>query len=380
MKLNIVRWLCKLILLVLVGGFVARADQIIYIDSLQNGWQNWSWATVNLANPSPVHSGTDSISVTAEAYTAFYLHASAAFDPSGYTNLVFWINGGSAGGQLLQVQATLNGSSVNSGIPLAALGKNSWQQINVPMSSLIPAGQTQMDGFWIQDATGTTQPTFYVDDITLQSVQPMPSVSVAPASLTILVGSNMVLTANATGIPPLSYQWQNSEGLISGASNTVLEIDDIQPTNADNYSVIVTNAYGSVTSAVATVTVVFPAIISLQPTNQIVAAGTSLTLVALASGTPPLNYEWQNSSGPIPNETNNSLVFEPCAYELHRQLFRGRFQSLQHSNESSCSRVRVFTGEYFKSTCKLDRSLCHSGKFFLSRLPVFRRQYRTSGF
>lgn len=183
---------------VLIGQFPARADQIIYNDSLQNGWQDWSWATVNFTNTSPVHSGTDSISVTAGAWTAMYVHASGAFDPSGFTNLSFWIDGGSAGGQLLQVQATYNGSAANSGLQIPALGK-SWQQINAPMSVLIPAGQSQIDGFWIQDRSGTAQPTFYVDDITLQSGPPVPPTTNTVA--TVQVDAQ----ANRHAISPLIY-------------------------------------------------------------------------------------------------------------------------------------------------------------------------------
>ena len=37
---------------------------IIYDDALENGWENWGWATLNYTNTSPVHSGSDSISVT----------------------------------------------------------------------------------------------------------------------------------------------------------------------------------------------------------------------------------------------------------------------------------------------------------------------------
>ncbi len=43
----------------------AQADQFVYTDALVNGWQDWSWATVNFSNPQPVQSGTDSISVSA---------------------------------------------------------------------------------------------------------------------------------------------------------------------------------------------------------------------------------------------------------------------------------------------------------------------------
>jgi len=40
-------------------------DQPVYTDSLQNSWENWSWAQTNLSATSPVHGGTNSISVVA---------------------------------------------------------------------------------------------------------------------------------------------------------------------------------------------------------------------------------------------------------------------------------------------------------------------------
>ena len=63
-------------MVLLLGGSLgpALADQIIYDDALVNGWQDYGWATLNYANTSPVHSGTYSISVTAGAYEALYLH------------------------------------------------------------------------------------------------------------------------------------------------------------------------------------------------------------------------------------------------------------------------------------------------------------------
>jgi len=151
----------------------AQTDQSVYTDALVNGWQNWSWATVNLANTTPVQSGTDSISVSAGPYQALYLHQTP-FDSSLYADLVFWINGGPTGGQLLQVQATLNGTA-QTVVSLPALAANTWQQISIPLSSLGVQNQPDMDGFWIQDRSGTTQPTFFVDTISI-TAQPAPSV------------------------------------------------------------------------------------------------------------------------------------------------------------------------------------------------------------
>src|SRR6266496_3434411 len=101
------RWLLS----ILAGPgltLLAQADQAIYSDSLQNGWVDWSWATVNIGNSSPVHAGASSISVSSTNWEALYLHH-AAFDGSIYTNITFWVNGGSTGGQSVQVQATRGG-------------------------------------------------------------------------------------------------------------------------------------------------------------------------------------------------------------------------------------------------------------------------------
>ena len=176
----------------------AQSNQTIYDDSLENGWANWSWATANLTNVSPVHTGSKSISVTAGAWQALYFEHNA-FDPSTFTNVSFWINGGSNGGQLLQLQAILGGSAVDTGVAVSPLPKNSWQQINVPMASLIPPGQSQIDGLWIQSRTNIAQPVFYVDDIVLIAGPPPPPVT--NAAVTVAVDA----AANRHPISPLIY-------------------------------------------------------------------------------------------------------------------------------------------------------------------------------
>src|ERR1700693_5926928 len=152
-------------LLGLVEPGLAQVNQPIYTDSLTNAWQDWSWATVNIANSAPVHSGSESISVTAAAWQALFLHHDA-FDTGGYSNLTFWIHGGPTGGQRLQVQALLNGAS-QAAIALAPLTSNTWQQIVLSLASLGVTNKPNMDGFWIQDRSGTNQPTFFVDDVQL---------------------------------------------------------------------------------------------------------------------------------------------------------------------------------------------------------------------
>src|SRR6266436_9085432 len=85
----------------------AQANLPIYTDHLVNGFQDWSWAPRNMAS-TLVHSGTNSIAVTnASFFQAISFHQNA-FNTSIYTNLSFWANGGTNGGQTLDVYVSLN--------------------------------------------------------------------------------------------------------------------------------------------------------------------------------------------------------------------------------------------------------------------------------
>lgn len=186
----------SLFLLSLAFSVKAQSDQTIYADSLQNNWENWSWAQVNLSNSAPVRGGTSSISVNAGAFQAFYLYH-AAFPTGGYTNLSFWVHGGTSGGQQLNVQAT-SGGSPQTIVALAPLAAGVWQQITIPLAALGMNASSTMDGFWVQNATGAALPVFYVDDIKLVGGTPPP-----PPTDTVTIQVNAL--ANRRPINPLIY-------------------------------------------------------------------------------------------------------------------------------------------------------------------------------
>jgi len=54
---------------------------------------------------------------------------------------------------------------------------------------------------------------------------------------------------------PLSYEWFLNGQSLTGGTNATFQITGTQPTDAGDYSVIVANAFGSVTSQVATLSV-----------------------------------------------------------------------------------------------------------------------------
>ena len=136
------------------------------------------------------------------------------------------------------------------------------------------------------------------------AVQVPPSITTQPASQVAAVGTNASFSVAASGTAPLDYQWRFNGTNLAGATSTNLTIANVQPANGGNYSVVVANLAGSVTSAVATLTVNVPLSISLQPQSQTVLAGTNVTFTVSASGTPAPWYQWRKDGTPLSGATN----------------------------------------------------------------------------
>jgi alpha-N-arabinofuranosidase len=149
----------------------------LYDDAFTNGWQNWSWATINSAATSPVNSGVSSIAVTSGPNQAVRFHH-AALDSVNFSSLTFWINGGSTGGQKLTLNALLSGVA-QPGVPIGPLVANTWQKIVVPLADLGVANKPDLTDFWLQESGGLTIPTYYVDDVRLDLAPPPSTVNVS---------------------------------------------------------------------------------------------------------------------------------------------------------------------------------------------------------
>jgi len=156
----------------------AQNNSTIYADSLVNGWQNGSYdVTLNYANASPVHSGSDSISVTiTNAYGGIQLTHSSMTN-TAFASLSFWLNGGLSGGQQLQMYGNLSTGGQSARYHLAAPSANTWQQYTVSLAALGVANATNFTGFAIQDSAGSTESTFYLDDLQLDAVVPPPALT-----------------------------------------------------------------------------------------------------------------------------------------------------------------------------------------------------------
>ena len=62
---------------------------------------------------------------------------------------------------------------------------------------------------------------------------------------------NATFTVQACGFLPLSYQWRQEGTNIPGATSSSITRANAQTSHATNYTVVVTNSYGSVTSSIA---------------------------------------------------------------------------------------------------------------------------------
>jgi hypothetical protein len=133
-----------------------------------------------------------------------------------------------------------------------------------------------------------------------------------PSDLRTNQGATAIFTATATGTAPLSYQWADNNGApIPWGTNASLSLTNVQQDQAGFYSLTVSNAYGvATTNASLEVDLGAPTItVDLQPTNQTVYAGVSLSYSVTVSGSSPFSYQWYRNGSVVSGATNSAYAF-----------------------------------------------------------------------
>lgn len=95
---------------------------------------------------------------------------------------------------------------------------------------------------------GSSNGTIPVPRYTVSALAP--TVMTHPRNRSVLPGTNVAFNAFAIGDAPLNYRWRFNGVSIPGATNSFLNLTNLQSTNTGNYSVVVTNFSGSATSRV----------------------------------------------------------------------------------------------------------------------------------
>ena len=166
---------------------------------------------------------------------------------------------------------------------------------------------TANDGTYIAVATNSVG-SATSNGAVLSVIANAPVITTQPASQTVATGTTVTFTVAASGTPAPTYQWQFNGINISGATGTSLTLTNVTTVNAGTYQVVVTNSAGSATSNGAVLTVNSAPVITTQPANQTVAAGTSATFTVAATGTGPLSYQWDLNDFAIIGATKTSYT------------------------------------------------------------------------
>jgi sugar lactone lactonase YvrE len=106
------------------------------------------------------------------------------------------------------------------------------------------------------DTTGD----IYIADSSSQMIRQIgyyaaPTIQTQPQGQTVANGASASFSVVASGLPTANYQWYKDGAVISGATASTYSLTAAQTTNAGSYTVVISNAMGSVTSFAATLTV-----------------------------------------------------------------------------------------------------------------------------
>ena len=208
------------------------------------------------------------------------------------------VSNGAAGPKLLLL-ASLPGStnllwaSTNLSLPISQ-----WQLIGT-----VTAGTNGLFQFIDTNTAGISHKFYTMSSFLTPS---LPSVTISPQNPTVVIGGAASFNSTVGGTPPFSYQWYFNNAPANGATNTLLAFNPVAANEAGNYQLVVTNSFGSATSAVDQLTVL------LQPNLYGFSLGTNrvFTLdLASAPGTSSRVWastnliNWQVLATNIPDAT-----------------------------------------------------------------------------
>lgn len=138
-------------------------------------------------------------------------------------------------------------------------------------------------GSYCQDNSGPVAEGGRIAFYFLEALHPVaittaPSIAVPPEDLSVPEKGRAGFNVIANGAPPLSYQWLKNGNALDGAINNGLVMTNVQREDAGNYAVVVSNAFGAVTSAVGRLTLVLPPPLTVRAASTNALPGTQVLI------------------------------------------------------------------------------------------------------
>jgi len=183
--------------------------------------------------------------------------------------------------------------------------------------------------------------TAWSDPVVIKRIGDFPPTIVThPLNVTVSQGNVAAFSVTVNGTPPFTYQWQKNGVNISGANSDSYSIANAQPSNNGLYRVIVTNAFGNITSNTAQLTVNPPntipvASITTPPAGSFYRGGETILFSGegtdVEDGTLPASaFAWKvdfykdgvSSAGPsVPSGVKSGSFVIPSVGETSANVF-----------------------------------------------------------
>ncbi len=152
------------------------------------------------------------------------------------------------------------------------------------------------------------------------TVKVPPSITTQPVAQSLNVNGTLSLTVAVTGPGPYAYQWRKNGtpltdgGNVTGSQTAALTISNSQPSDAGTYSVVVSNAASSVTSADTSVKVLTTADFTKRPFSQIVALNQPVTFTTAVMGPGPITLQWVRNGRAIAGATGTTYTISSMSW------------------------------------------------------------------
>lgn len=143
-----------------------------------------------------------------------------------------------------------------------------------------------------------------------------PVITVQPASRTNSIGTSATFGAAVTGNLPLTCRWQFNDVPIPGAAADGFTRTNVQSGDAGNYTFVASNSFGSVTSAIATLTVVSNALLLYEPFDY-------TNLGGPVSSNTPANWTYGGSPPNDLSVVGGNLSFPGLAWSTGNSVTNG---------------------------------------------------------
>jgi uncharacterized repeat protein (TIGR03803 family) len=252
------------------------------------------------------------VNIDGTGFTNLYTFTTTPFGPHGYVNS----DGAWPYAGLILSGNTLYGTTYQGG----SLGQGTVFEVNTDGSGFMTLHNFDFIGM-VYAGVILSSNTLYGTTIhggsslngSVFALTLLPVISTQPNDVTVTAGSCACFTVEASSaIEQLSYQWyfNDTNTPVACGTNATLKFFNVSSNEEGDYFCVVSNPNGSVTSDVATLTVLPLPVISTQPVSVTATNGGFASFTVTAStDTPPLSYQWyfNDTDTPIACGTNATL-------------------------------------------------------------------------